>query len=139
MGPAIQIYFPERSKTEGRGGGAKEVCFWNLHQYGVKCYGWQESWIINLFYLHLTFYSSSPFLSPRQRVEKERGEHFTSQKLQSVAKEARVRKGTGAVHRNSWGTNCHVDTDAAEAEPTQGSFSQGGYKVLEMGVIPGLY
>lgn len=75
MGPAIQIYFPERYKTEGKvgEGEAKEVPFWNLHQCGVKCYGWQESWISNLFYLHLTFYSCLlPFSHHWQRVEKER-------------------------------------------------------------------
>lgn len=48
-------------------------------------------------------------------------------------KEVRVGKDTGAVHKNSKGTNCRVHTGAAEAEPTQDSFSHGGSKVLEMG------
>lgn len=51
--------FSERDKKGG--GEQRRFAFWASAPVFFKCYGWQESRITNLFYLHLTFYS--PLLS----------------------------------------------------------------------------
>lgn len=59
MGPAIQMFSRKREKVGG--GEQRMFAFGASAPVFFKCYGWQESRITNLFYLHLTFYS--PLLS----------------------------------------------------------------------------
>ena len=107
----------ERSKEKTHPQKSKGGLHFSIYyQCRVQCYGWQESRIINLRYLHLTFYSALlPFSPHWQSVEKARGEHFTRQKLQSAAKEARVTERARAP-----GVKTHrAPTGAPNAKPTQ--------------------